>query len=231
MKTKIIKTAFLAAALLALAGASPVQARNGNQGNSGILPPQSHPDGKTYSEWAAAWWQWALAIEASRNPLTDTTGEFAAEGQNGPVWFLAGVWGAEGPVERTCTVPADKKIFFPIVNIFNVGWGWVPEDDVPAILENWRQEMRIWLDAQTDLGCEIDGKPVKNLTAYREESGPFGLVFPEDNLFSWPELATITDFLTVDTGYYLMLAPLKSGPHTIHFHAGTMDVTYLLTVQ
>src|SRR5882757_5084559 len=55
----------------ATAGAGP-----GNAGNPGVLPPQSHPYGKSYGEWAAKWVQWALSIPADRNPLTDTTGVF-----------------------------------------------------------------------------------------------------------------------------------------------------------
>ncbi len=231
MKISIAKTTLLAAALLISTAALPVQAGKGNQGNPGILPPQSSPNDKTYGEWAAAWWQWAVSIPAANNPLSDTTGQFAAVGQEGPAWFLAGVWGAQGPVERTCTVPAGKMFFFPIVNIFYVGWGWTPEDDVPTILAGWRAEMRVWLDGKTDVGCEIDGQPVQNLTAYREESPPFPMVFPEDNLFGMPELATVTDALAVDTGYYLMLTPMPPGKHTIHFHADAMDVTYHLTVQ
>ncbi len=230
MKRHITKTVWLAAALLLATAAWPVQAQ-GNLKNPGILPPQSTPGDMTFGEWAADWWQWAVSIPTPGNPLVDTTGQYAGVDQEGSVWFLAGVWGANAPVTRTCTIPAGKMLFFPVVNIFYVGWGWTPEDDVPAILESWRVEMRAWLDAQTDVGCEIDGRPVNRLTSYREESPPFPMVFPEDNLFGMPELAEVTDALAVDTGYYLMLAPLKAGPHTIHFRAGSMDVTYHLTVQ
>jgi hypothetical protein len=92
------------------------------------------------------------------------------------------------------------------------------------------------IDTATDLACEVDGLPVQNLAAYREQSVPFGIMFPEDNLFEWPDLAAITDCLAVDDGYYLMLAPLSCGQQTIHFHArlgdgDPMDVTYHLTVK
>ena len=32
---------------------------HGNQGNPGVLPPQSHSFGQTYGEWEASFWQWA----------------------------------------------------------------------------------------------------------------------------------------------------------------------------
>src|SRR5262245_65845670 len=73
-------------------------------------PPASHL--------ATSWWKWALETPASENPLTDTTGQFAAVNQSGRVWFLAG--NAGGTTVRTITVPSGKALFFPIVNVFDV---------------------------------------------------------------------------------------------------------------
>lgn len=53
--------------------------------------------GKTIGEWSAKWWRWAFAIPASTNPMLDDDGEFCPVGQQGPVWFLAGVWGEARP--------------------------------------------------------------------------------------------------------------------------------------
>ena len=61
---------------------------------------------------ATKWWRWALETPASENPLTDTTGQFAAVNQSGRVWFLAGNPG--GTTARTITVPSGKALFFPI---------------------------------------------------------------------------------------------------------------------
>ena len=58
--------------------------------NPGVLPPDSHPFGKTYGEWSNAWWQWAYSIPAPNNPVLDTTGANCDVGQSGQVWFLAG---------------------------------------------------------------------------------------------------------------------------------------------
>ena len=80
--------------------------------NPGALPPQSLPYGHTYGEWAALWWQWALGIPESMNPVEDTTGQFAGVGQQGPVWFLGGTFG--NSVERGITVPRGKAIFMPV---------------------------------------------------------------------------------------------------------------------
>ena len=83
------------------------------QTNPGIAPIQSRPHGQTYSEWAALWWQWALEIPASVNPLTDLLGVHCAQGQSNHVWFLAGrasFLSGEGPVTRTCTVPTGTAL-------------------------------------------------------------------------------------------------------------------------
>ncbi|HEU5229311.1 MAG TPA: hypothetical protein VFU49_15955, partial [Ktedonobacteraceae bacterium] len=69
-----------------------------------VLPPSSHPFGRTYGEWSNAWWQWAFSIPTPVNPLLDTTGAHCSEGQSGPVWFLAGTI-TSGPVTRHCTIP------------------------------------------------------------------------------------------------------------------------------
>jgi hypothetical protein len=55
---------------------------------------------------ATKWWKWALETPASENPLTDTTGQFAAVNQSGRVWFLAGNSG--GTTVRTISVPLAK---------------------------------------------------------------------------------------------------------------------------
>ena len=63
-----------------------------NLNNPGVLPPQSHSHGKTYGEWSAEWWQWALSLPADSNPFFDETGcANGANGQHGSVWFLTGV--------------------------------------------------------------------------------------------------------------------------------------------
>src|SRR5262245_48114767 len=57
----------------------------------GVLPPEQFQE--RYAHLAGQWWQWAYSIPLARNPVVDTTGAFAAEGQQGHVWFLAGSFG------------------------------------------------------------------------------------------------------------------------------------------
>src|SRR6266404_1942081 len=55
----------------------------------GTLPPGQLP------VLTGEWWQWALSIPASQNPLLDTTGDKCMVGQRGPIWFLAGTFTGE----------------------------------------------------------------------------------------------------------------------------------------
>src|SRR5437867_3706794 len=41
-------------------------------GNPGVYPPTSPVFGRTYAEWSAAWWQWALSLPVDQHPLFDT---------------------------------------------------------------------------------------------------------------------------------------------------------------
>src|SRR4051812_26229339 len=110
----LIKSTVLTVALLSLAGRSTVRAGERDL-NSGILPPNAQAFGESYGQWAADWWTWALSIPAEITPLNDATGAYAAVGQHGPVWSLAGA-NATTNTTRTVTVPAGKALFFPIIN-------------------------------------------------------------------------------------------------------------------
>src|SRR6266568_2095937 len=123
----------LTAALIAIAltTAAPVTSASGRRdggdpgsgGNSGIFPPNSSPYGKTYGEWSAEQWKWLFSIPLSISPANDFTGANGAQGQSGPVWFLAGSFCPEPPtpcsnftLTRILTVPAGKPLFFPILD-------------------------------------------------------------------------------------------------------------------
>lgn len=197
-----------------------------NLGNPGIAPPGSEPYGASYSEWSARWWQWVYSIPADHNPVVDTAGENAAQGQHGPVWFLAGNFG--GTTVREVTVPSGKALFFPVLN---QNWVQFPTDP-PYTIPELRALVRPFMDNAT-LSCVIDGRAVKNLPLYREDSVVFTTTVPDGNLLGLPAGAYAP---CIDNGYYLMLEPPRRGRHTIHFTGTnsdgsfTLDVTYHLTV-
>src|ERR1700758_486994 len=61
---------------------------SGNEGNPGVLPPNSHFHGSTYSEWSEKWWLWAFSLPVSENPITTGGAAPCANGQTDHVWFL-----------------------------------------------------------------------------------------------------------------------------------------------
>lgn len=195
--------------------------------------------GASYGEWGARWWEWALSIPVTNNPLLDETGANCGVGQYyGNVWFLAGTFG--GPVVRNCTVPRGKALFFPLVNY--VGWRTGSEPSLPTLLE-LRAETATEIDAVTDLFCTVDGKKCANdLFEFRAMSPFFALIAPAtDGIVSPGDIAGPgnADNLAAD-GYWIMLPPPKprGSPYVIRF-GGTsasgggfdVDVTYYITVN
>jgi hypothetical protein len=186
---------------------------------------------------AAKWWEWALETPAYENPLTDTTGQFAGVNQpKGPVWFLAGNTG--GATVRTFTVPAGKALFFPIVNVFDVEDATIKGGGVFFLVPHPVQTAQAFVAAviatATGLSAEVDGTPIPITTADLEQSTPFSLQLPADNILGVPAGAY---FPAIDSGYYVLLRPLSVGQHTIHwagsitFFPLSLDVTYNITVQ
>jgi hypothetical protein len=202
---------------------------DGSITNQGVYSRSSKPFGWTYGEWSAMWWQWMLRAPKSNNPCLDTTGEKADVGQSGPVWFLAGTFGTTE--ERTCTAPADKALFFPLVNAAFI-------IDLPTETEEQaRAKAKDDADHVTELETVVDGVALPDLERYRFQSpGLFPITFdPVDPMVAdrpgaYPAYAD---------GYWIMLKPLPAGPHTIRFGGKLVfpdrvfetRVTYHLTLQ
>jgi len=187
--------------------------------NPRVLPPWSHPYGASYGEWAARWWQWMGPIPAEVSPGWDLTGEYAATDQSGHVWFLADcappLLGPDDSITRTCNIPAGKALFFPVCSLVWVTLPGVDYED-PSIdpvewtLENlgWiRESMASLMDGVSEMFCEIDGRPVRNLERYYVQSPLFGMNAEGIGLPGYYP-ACLGD------GVWLMLAPLSVGHHT-----------------
>ena len=209
--------------------------QGGGNPNPAVLPLNSHSHGNTYGEWSARWWQWLLSIPEAANPNLDTTGANCAEGQVGQVWFLAGSFDST-PVTRDCTIPTGRALFFPILNtVFGAGVGDCEPSNpgVPCDVNALRALAAAPLDNPITLEASIDGVELKDLINYRVQSPVFSLTFPAGAVFGLPS-GTFTP--QVSDGYWLMLAPLSAGTHTIHFKGVRTDgfeleVTYNLTIK
>jgi hypothetical protein len=213
--------------------------------------------GKTYPQWSAAWWQWALAIPVHapprsgpvNHPLVDLTGAKCGVGQSGPVWFLGAAFIQTGQpfpsaiVRDHCTVPKSKALFFPLLNTECTAV------ELPAFCgppDQTVEGARVFIDSVIDLvvnlAADVDGVPIPISSQFRVGSTnpSFCVTLPPDDVLTFIGEGPFSpgpSCDTVDDGYYLMLAPLPPGAHTLHFHGEipdfglTLDVTYNLTVS
>jgi hypothetical protein len=201
-----------------------------------VLPPGSTVEGRTIGEWTQDWWEWWFSFPAAiepfgDEPLTDETGEFASEGQSGPIFFVNGVTGPteSGVVTRTFTVPSGKYLLLPFVTfMFVASAGEACEDTAPAVEGG--------IDGVDQLFLEIDGVevPEATLATHREATGCFDMdVTAAGNPGGEPVGLYPNSYAS---GYWVMIPPLPTGPHTIHAigaHSGfgvSIDVSDNITV-
>jgi hypothetical protein len=166
---------------------------------------------------AGEWWNWALSnpspLEGNYKGGQQCEGEFV-EG----VFFLAGTTG--GHATRTCTVPADTALFFPVVNVFCAEEA--PSDPVCA---------RNFIDAALADGewyATLDGE---DLEIRRIASGPFTLTLPEDNIIGAPA----GSYPAAADGLWVYLPQgLEPGEYTVRFGGDfgdfRLNITYKLIV-
>jgi hypothetical protein len=171
--------------------------------------------------------------------MLDATGGNCMVGQHGSVWFMAGTFGG-GSATRTCAVPEDKLLFFPVINSVNLDAPNVCGQGPASIsVKALRASSAAFIDGATNFSVKVDGRTIKNL--HRVRSQVFALALPEDNVFDAPctGLGNVPAGVyspAVDDGIYVGLEPLRVGNHTLHIHAEnpsqgfTLDVTYNLTV-
>jgi len=202
----------------------------------GVFAANATVYGKTYGEWGAEWWKWALSIPADMNPVLDETGDHCMIGQSGNVWFLAGTFNptsGSGPVMRDCTIPAGQALFYPVIN---GTWIEEPGDEIYT-----DEEVR-WIVASFtaggDLGCQIRstldsfttpnfGEVAAPVTAQlrpvvRSQSQKFTVNLPENNVLGFP--AGKNDRLIAE-GYWVMLPPLTPGEHVLTLHGAECSET------
>lgn len=184
-----------------------------------VLPPNLTVAGKTIGQWSVNWWQWALSFSAPNDPFTDTTGANANLGQSGPVFFLAA--NPNVPSTRNFNAPAGAYLLVPLL----VGELSQLEIGFDKSAADVRQAAKELADQIDSLTAVIDGVAVPNLFTYRVTSPDFQFVAAPDNPIGVP---TGNSGIAVADGYFLMLAPLSAGTHTIQFGGGISAFQYLV---
>jgi hypothetical protein len=192
----------------------PVSDLQADSINPGVYSIDEKPNGFTYDNLTAKWWQWALSIPQDVNPIGDTTGKYCGQNQSGPVWFLVGTFG--GAAERTCEIPAGKAILIPLLTA-ECNYLENPELKTESELRTCARQGQ---DAGSrTLAAAVDGTQLKNLENYRVESQLFDLAFPENNVFS----VTPGKTKAVSDGFWIILEPLSSGNHDLDFSGSIVD--------
>lgn len=216
----------------------------GSLNNPGVVPPDGLVDNMSLAQWSAIWWQQILATPFKPNPVFDTTGKHCAKGAHGDVWFLAGTTGVVPPVTRTCTIPTDTFIFFPLVSTADDNNNCPPPNQLdcsrfPTLEDCLTDNAHMILQATT-LSAVVDGVPLNNLFDYVQTSKLF--FFTGKRSLIEPFDPCIIDHgraqEAVAYGWWLMLEPLTPGDHTLKFRStGTfgggpfdIDVTYHLQI-
>lgn len=216
-----------------------------------IFPREATPFGKSYEEWAALWWQWAISVPKDVNPML---GGPCDVDQPDDVFFLAGTMG--GASTRSCTIPVGTPIFFPILNSVCNSCPELSDEDYScetAMSDDFlHYAANYYMDnGDRALTLEIDGVPVDGLDEYRAHSATFNADAPaawDDRVIpacSGPirenpcGVPVGSPRASVADGHWVMLRPLPPGEHQIHFtgnvdypwgHSFGLDVTYNLVV-
>ncbi|WP_231583339.1 hypothetical protein [Luteimonas sp. FCS-9] len=159
--------------------------------------------GISQGEWTARWWRWAIGQWIA--PYLDPDGRWCAVGQDpdSPVWFLAGTDGTFSP-KRRCVVPEGKYLLVPVINTYFQDSGDA-EAEVCAAAQGW---VAVNNDQLLSAVAMLDGRPLGDVRAMRVRSDGCFRFDPED-----PSVLSASD------GYWLMIAPLPRGRHTLSIGA------------
>jgi len=236
--------------LLALALATPVALAQV------VHAPSPKASGPT-AALAAAWTQWAYSKPVDEDsPLIGSyEGEPRCDGTpvsptQAETWFLAGTTNGD-PVVRTCTMPADTQLFFPVVS--SLAFPFFTGEN----RKNQRELAIAFIDAVENdpdfsMSVTVDGTEVESDQIVRATSPVFTLTLPEENVFDCPQCDPPFDVpgdeykhASAD-GLWVTLPPLLPGEHEIHFEMDapnldldpntpgpegfSQDNTYILTV-
>jgi hypothetical protein len=206
--TCFVAVNFLFILLLFSATLSPVLGSN----SVNIFPSESKPYGLTYAEHQKNFWKWILGIPAKESPINDPTGEKCATGQsntNSSVFYLSMNTG--GISERTCTVPAGKGLFIPVMQV-----EWSDKEFPGASVEELDTSAKKDQDSVNSLYLKIGDKEYKyeDLIKYRTHTDVFEVVFPDKGIFGVIEGGPSK---VVADGFYIITEPLIKGNYSIHF--------------
>jgi len=179
------------------------------------------------------WWQWAVSMPRKDSPVSDRIGTKCAVNQAGPVWFLAGGYGSS-LIQRKCTIPSGKYIFFPIINM--VYYPASPRDKPSC--SSVKKGAAMNNNHLISFKVIIDKHKYVNPAFFRHASEKcFDLYSRVPGAQKYPPV-----YPSATDGYWVMVKPLSKGKHEISFRAeynsesssdGHMvqDISYSLNIK
>src|SRR5262245_18811193 len=132
-----------------------------------VLPGSAKDDDNDLDGLGARWWQWAISIPTSANPVADTNGGNCMVGQNASIWFLAGNFG--GTTTRNCSVPGYKSLFFPVINSLGFDSPNVCGQQGSLSVKEMRAYNAAFVNGAINLSVKLDGKPIHNFHRLRSD--------------------------------------------------------------
>jgi hypothetical protein len=149
-----------------------------------------------------------MSTRNEKSPVKDKTGANCAEGQQGSVWFLAGGFGSS-KIQRTCTIPAGKALFFPIINMLY----YPARNNLTYTCNEAKASAAVNNETALDLFAELDGIEIQNLKQHRIASTECFDVFERVP----SSQRSYTTYPSASDGFWLLLEPLTPGHHTLKF--------------
>ena len=203
MQLSCVLGSALALAVLALLAITPLALAAGPNPNPRIPPVHSSAFGKTLAEWSAVWWKVGIETPVAGSPFLE-----------GGIFPLSGsVFGLAAPIGSDSfefTLPAGKKLLVAGIT-FECSSLEPPETGFHGDTEAEQAECaKFWADHIVAISIEVDGRPVQDLA--RVVSPQFSFIAPDPNALFVPGGAGTA----VADGYYVLLAPMSKGEHTIH---------------
>jgi hypothetical protein len=179
-----------------------------------VLPASRRIAGRSQLAWTKNWWRWLLSIPAEQNPelVLDVD---CGNKQDGPVFYLPGF--SADVYTRTCQIPAHKFVLAPVWTILN-DFPCPDPTFVPApgqtLVDFLQQGAAAFLARVTDIQVTIDGVVV-DYTSHRLTSGLFNFTGDASLTSTFDGCITGQSQQAVTDGWWLMLAPLPEGEHTM----------------
>jgi len=192
--------------------ASAVTQDDRNDLNPALFAIDSRPFGQNMEGWAEAWWRWSFSIPLALNP-NDTATADPGQNQHGPVFFLS-----NPPIDgRTFDVPHHKAIAVLLSSVLN-DYPCPDPTFQPAPGQTLFEFLSLGAaqaDNVADIQSSLDGVAFTDLTSYHVTSHKLMHITGDPSLQVLDPCVAGTPQPAVMEAYFMMLRPLRPGPHVL----------------